>query len=164
GRWHDLGKRSAEFQEYLRRTADPDASEADQSPGRVDHSTFGAQHAARTLGGHIGQLMAYVIAGHHAGLPDATSGDETVRRSTLQARLKKPVPAVPIEPGDEAGATLKLPFRPLPERVGFQVAFFARMLFSSLIDADRLATEAFCNPQQAAERAQPKPSIAVLKE
>ena len=27
GRWHDLGKRSDEFQSYLHRTSDPDAAE-----------------------------------------------------------------------------------------------------------------------------------------
>jgi CRISPR-associated endonuclease/helicase Cas3 len=64
GRWHDLGKRSAEFQNYLKKSADPDAAEDDQSAGRVDHSTFGAQHAAQTLGGHFGQLLAFCIAGH----------------------------------------------------------------------------------------------------
>lgn len=162
GLWHDLGKGSDEFQDYLHRTADPDASE-EQSPGRVDHSTFGAQHAARTLGGHVGQVMAFVIAGHHSGLPNATSDDEATRRSTLQARLNKSVPPVAVPLPPEKSARLMLPIKPQADRIGFQVAFFTRMLFSALVDADRIATEAFCNPQQAAERAQPKPTIAALK-
>jgi CRISPR-associated endonuclease/helicase Cas3 len=33
GRWHDLGKRSAEFQDYLRRTSDPDAAENENAAG-----------------------------------------------------------------------------------------------------------------------------------
>src|SRR5665213_4156944 len=36
GRWHDLGKRSAEFQAYLFATSDPDAAEKAHGP---DHST-----------------------------------------------------------------------------------------------------------------------------
>src|SRR4051812_18566402 len=51
GRWHDLGKRSDEFQRYIHATGDPDCAENDDAPGRVDHSTFGAQHAARTVDG-----------------------------------------------------------------------------------------------------------------
>src|SRR5579872_944474 len=54
GSWHDLGKASDEFQEYLRRTSDPNAAEDEDSPGRVDHSTFGAQYAAKTVGKHFG--------------------------------------------------------------------------------------------------------------
>ena len=50
GRWHDLGKQSAEFQRYIRR-ADPDAGEEEAAPGRVDHSTFGARHAAGAITG-----------------------------------------------------------------------------------------------------------------
>ena len=75
GLWHDLGKRSAEFQAYLRTASAPsDAGEADARPGggTVDHSTFGAQHAARTVPNRLGQLLAFCIAGHHAGLMDST--------------------------------------------------------------------------------------------
>jgi len=41
GKWHDLGKWSAEFQRYIC-NGDPDASEEEGAPGRVDHSTYGA--------------------------------------------------------------------------------------------------------------------------
>jgi CRISPR-associated endonuclease/helicase Cas3 len=45
------------------------------------------------------------------------------------------------------------------ENLGFQVAFFTRMIFSCLVDADRTATEAFCNPERATARKRPRPSI-----
>ncbi|MDD4952904.1 MAG: CRISPR-associated endonuclease Cas3'', partial [Desulfovibrionaceae bacterium] len=46
GLWHDLGKGSREFQDYLEAAqADPDAHR--RGP---DHSTAGAQHAASVLG------------------------------------------------------------------------------------------------------------------
>ena len=55
GRRHDLGKYSDAFREYLLKSADPDAGEeASPAAGRVDHSTFGAQHgtkAARCFAG-----------------------------------------------------------------------------------------------------------------
>ena len=37
---------------------------------RVDHSTAGAQKAVKLFGTAVGRLLAYPIAGHHAGLPD----------------------------------------------------------------------------------------------
>ncbi len=49
GRWHDLGKYSQEFQNYLRRAfrqSDPHGEDLSATGGRVDHSTAGAQHCA----------------------------------------------------------------------------------------------------------------------
>ena len=162
GRWHDLGKRSNEFQDYLRATADPDAAENEDAPGRVDHSTFGAQHAAKIVGGHFGQLLAFCIAGHHGRWPDASSDEELSRGSTLHARLRKNVPAVSVPPEESAAPKLKLPFPPSLDVASFQVSFFTRMVFSALVDADRTATEEFCDAPQAAERCQAKPAIAEL--
>ena len=49
GRWHDLGKYTDDFQEYLMSFAtDPevvDVSILDGKPGRVDHSSAGATGA-----------------------------------------------------------------------------------------------------------------------
>lgn len=62
GLWHDLGKYSLEFQERLQ--------------GRrhhVDHKTHGARHALKAYGPQLGMILAYVLAGHHGGLPDAHS-------------------------------------------------------------------------------------------
>ncbi len=64
GRWHDIGKYSQEFQEYLDAANDPHQGEI---KGRVDHSTAAAQLAFKQFSG-IGKLLAYVLAGHHAGL------------------------------------------------------------------------------------------------
>ncbi len=164
GRWHDLGKYSQAFQEYLSRTADPDAGV--EGGGRVDHSTYGAQHAARLVGKHAGRVLAFCIAGHHAGLADATSDDETARRRTLEARLAAGHPRVPqvqLPPNEPWSPQLKLPFVLSPHNRGFQVAFFTRMLFSCLIDGDRVATEAFCNPTQSADRNTPRAPIDELR-
>src|SRR4051812_29787472 len=69
GIWHDLGKYSDAFQDYLGRGAGSDGDvHTSEVAGRIDHSTAGAQHAARL--GPAGRLLAYGIAGHHAGLPD----------------------------------------------------------------------------------------------
>src|SRR4051794_18287433 len=73
GLWHDLGKFSDDFQTYLLKAAsqpDPHRAEIEADPARrVDHSTAGAKYATGLR--PFGPLFAYLIAGHHAGLPDA---------------------------------------------------------------------------------------------
>ena len=56
---HDLGKYTWEFQNRL--TGDLH---------KVDHATWGARIARERYGG-IGTLLAYGIAGHHAGLANS---------------------------------------------------------------------------------------------
>ena len=74
GLLHDLGKFSPEFQRYIKTASgyDPDAH-LEGAPGKVDHSTAGAIHAVEGYGA-AGRILAYLIAGHHAGLPDWTHG------------------------------------------------------------------------------------------
>lgn len=167
GRWHDLGKYSEEFQQRIS-ASDPDVGENESMPGRVDHSTFGARHAARSMPGLAGKVIAFCIAGHHGTLPDATSDDELTRRSTLESRLDQQryvIPTVVVPPNFPPTPSAVFPFLPLPAsaNVGFTVAFFTRMLFSALIDADRTATEAFCNPRAAEHRNQAKPTLDELR-
>lgn len=174
GKWHDLGKASEAFQRYI---GGPDGADAGEDPpqygafcGRVDHSTFGAQHAARMFEGKFacfGQLLAFCIAGHHAGLADANSSIDSMVGSTLDKRLKLIPPRVPnvVLPQDmNVKPELKLPFKPNPQEIGMQLALFTRMLFSCLVDADRLETEAFCDEPKSLARNSPKPSITSLSE
>ena len=64
GLLHDLGKYSPDFQrERLGK----------KNGKRVDHSTAGAVVAERY--GSIGRLVAFCIAGHHAGLANGVNGD-----------------------------------------------------------------------------------------
>ena len=62
GAWHDIGKYAPAFQRLLTASADGESVEA------VDHSTAGAILAAKLLRGEVGAWIAFVIAGHHAGL------------------------------------------------------------------------------------------------
>lgn len=162
GQWHDLGKYSHEFQQYLLATGDPNAGTegTEDSAGRrrVDHSTFGARYAAKQVAKYAGQILAFCIAGHHAGLPDAIAHEDSKRKSTLQFRLderRRAIPSVQAPDGTTPPySPLRLPLRHIDAlQVGFQLSFFTRMLFSCLIDADRLETEKFCNSDSAEERA-----------
>ncbi len=161
GLWHDLGKYSDEFQEYLRRQQGIERANAHiETPGRVDHSTAGAQHAASK--GPLGRLLAFCIAGHHGGMPDA------IGPGSLEARLDKPVPELRDVPGELMSRALPRPpaLRPAaaPADRSYQAAFFTRMLFSALVDADFLATESFMDSERRALReSRPAPTIEALR-
>jgi CRISPR-associated endonuclease/helicase Cas3 len=150
GLWHDLGKFSREFQSYLRQ-AGGDSHEGD-TLGRVDHSTAGAREVARQFK-VLGHFLAYGIAGHHSGLLDGEKGAS--QRLRLLKQDLPPIPSAPSEVTQQAAPDLPgLLAHALrdPKSAGFSSQFFTRMLFSCLVDADFLATEAFMNPAQAARR------------
>lgn len=156
GLWHDLGKYSDAFQEYLRAVSSPDSHIADTAT-RTDHSTAGAQHAVASID-VLGHLIAYAIAGHHSGLPDGRSGGPC-----LEARLAKAVESWNRVPASLVAAqNLKLPDfveAALGRGDAFCVAFFVRMLFSCLVDSDFLDTEQFMNPERTAERPAWPPNV-----
>jgi len=138
GLLHDIGKYSAAFQLRLRGLK-----------VRVDHSSAGARMAAEQLG-PMGRLLAYVIAGHHTGLPD--SGSQAAE-GTLEYRLHTQ-PAIDFSgyasdiviPRSAGSLNLEMP----PGEIhGFTVAFFVRMLYSCLVDADYRDTEAFYDRARA---------------
>ncbi len=167
GLCHDLGKASADFQAKLH-AANPqeseDAGEKDQAASRrVDHSTFGARYVHKHADLIIGELLAYCIAGHHAGLPNSKAIDDSTSQSTLQARLDPTQVTLPrVEDPGLVLPALTLHLRPSAADMGFALSFFTRMIFSALVDADRTCTEQFCHPEQAAERQMERPSIQAL--
>ncbi len=156
GLWHDLGKYSPEFQAKLRCDADahceqvtPCAAAGSSGRARVDHSTAGALHAVERLGGP-GRLLAYLIAGHHAGLPDwesveagAASLCHRLKRVDLLARARAGQPPARIL------ATAQPAGKP-PS--GAHPALWLRMLYSCLVDADFLDTESFFDPEASGSR------------
>ena len=157
GSWHDIGKYSEEFQEYLATRADPHRGELAE---KVDHSSKGAQLAVERLP-VVGHLLAYIIAGHHSGLLDFYS-----ENACLDDRLRKELFSIDGMPESLffSNEELKLP-EVLKSTVssgsnaGFATAFFNRMLFSCLVDADFLATEAFMSPDRASNRPDWEPDI-----
>lgn len=141
GLLHDIGKYDPNF---LRRLAGENV--------RHDHSTAGAVIATDLYQKPpIGKLLAYAVAGHHAGLANGVR-DERVEgaRSSLEERLKngaakaKAVLSRAKADGIDLPTRLEVPaLKPVPARYGFTCAFFTRMLFSCLVDADFLETERF---------------------
>lgn len=147
GLWHDVGKYSKEFQKRL------------HGGTKVDHATAGAQHAFKCLGKDKGKIVAYTIAGHHSGLADGKSIDE----SCLTKRLKRTVPDWSVYPYAEDVKMLdNLPFCINKDRFGFQLSFFTRMIYSCLVDSDYLDTEKFIDSNKAALRSR-YPSLKAME-
>ncbi len=135
GLLHDLGKYDERF---LRLICGANI--------RHDHSTAGAIIAEKRYG-RLGRLLAFAIAGHHAGLADGVRGVDN-RLTPLVERLKGPVEAdAHFAHAEAAGLTLpavlEIPLQTAPTSQAFSFAFFTRMLFSALVDADSLETERF---------------------
>lgn len=168
GQCHDLGKASAEFQAKLHaanpREAQDAGVETSSSARHVDHSTFGARYVREHAGPVVGELLAYCVAGHHAGLPNGKVTEDASSRSTLEVRLDSARIVLPhVADPRLVLPPLKMHFRPSDADMPFALAFFTRMLFSCLIDADRTCTERFCNPEQAAQRQFMRPSIGDME-
>ncbi len=146
GENHDLGKGTKSWQAYLRRANDIIDEFADYYAGHPTHASAGA----RWLFGNskdVGKLLAYCISGHHGGLADW----EGSAAASLKNKLREPMLDISF-PHEEAELPTELPFLPDPSRLGFQLQFFVRMLFSCLVDADYLDTEKFLTRYRSEQR------------
>lgn len=154
---HDVGKNSNEFQKYLLKCNGllPGAAIS------VDHKSAGAQWISQYAKPPLKQLLPFIIAGHHGGLPNSGSVD-ICEEGTLRQKLSSKIPAWESENpalqkelsalADQAHLSLCS----LPDSVksqffknGYSASFWMRMLYSSLVDADFLATEQFISKDQA---------------
>lgn len=150
GKWHDLGKFSDDFQKYIRRETGYDDAHIEGAPGRVDHSTAGGIHAINQFGDH-GRILAYLIAGHHAGLPDWYSSEIGAKALSIRLQKTESLDRVLKQDIPNDLLTRNRPSSPvLGGSVGF--ALWVRMLFSCLVDADFLDTEAFMDEGKAQSR------------
>jgi len=165
---HDLGKARRSFQSYLLKSnglADPGYDTSDRT-----HSGAGAVWAVQTLArGNIGRVLAYCIAGHHAGLPDWIGGDTP--HGALAYRLEQerdvvtepPVAAwIAAHQAEWQRFRLSSPWSMGNSNIS-DVSFWIRMLYSCLVDADFLDTEAFMACGQADARKQ-YPALSELAE
>ncbi len=148
GLLHDLGKYSLAFQKRL------------EGGKSVDHSLAGALVAisylqSRRLGG-LANTLAHVISGHHTGLADGVSGesDSVSLRDRLTAGGKIPDYSAWKTEIQLPQSSPALPHFPKTDQssLAFSLCFWARMLYSCLVDADFLDTEAFLQPEKAALR------------
>ena len=130
---HDLGKYTDAFQARL-----------EGSPRRPDHAAPGARLAVDRYGDSLGKILAFCVAGHHAGLANGVNGEGI---SSLEKRLAEPVSMPDPIWEQEIALPAKLAALRIKPRdkdtAGFCAAFLIRMVFSALVDADYLDTQAY---------------------
>jgi CRISPR-associated endonuclease/helicase Cas3 len=143
GLWHDMGKYSQDFQQLLI-DSQVDDTTAKKHNRRVNHSTAGALHAVERFG-MAGRIFAYLIAGHHAGMPDWTADESG--NAALSIRLKDTAFLEAIRSAIPNDIMNHLLPKQRPAK-GTDPALWIRMLFSCLVDADFLDTEAFMDPDK----------------
>lgn len=156
GDYHDLGKGTLQWQAWLRRVNEVVDEFAEHYEGHPKHADCGAQWLFKHSK-EVGKLLAYCVAGHHGGLPNWEGESADVG---LKARLNQSMTGVDAVVPDYP---TNLPFRVDSDRFGFQLQFFVRMLFSCLVDADYLDTEACLNKEKAGWRTG-YPELKVLRE
>lgn len=151
GLWHDIGKFNPKFQEYLKQCAETNSTRKLQPS--VAHSPVGAFYAWE----NGFDLIAFLVFGHHAGLLSA---------SALKQRMQKE------ENDDDAMNALSIAGKNFPSIIPSKkikqlfppmvttrhhTEFLLRMLFSALVDADRLDTEAHVDCEKASARTRKTP-------
>ncbi len=144
GLLHDIGKYSPEAQQRQR---DPEHTQP------VDHATAGMQAAAREF---RDIPAAFAIAGHHGGLPDNGLNEGTIAsrvRKRLTGRSDPGAWKKEISPE----AKTDTPAWVIPE--SRESAMYTRMLFSCLVDADFLDTEAALQGEKPRGRHDNIPSL-----
>ena len=153
GNWHDLGKYRNRFQDYIRLKSGYERENAHVENGRrAPHSTAGAIHAVQQLPSGFGHIIAYLIAGHHAGLPDWHGG-----KGSLGFRLKDGMAEYQEAIAENIPVDIlqgECPTLPAVARSHESISLWMRMLFSCLVDADFLDTEIFMQPKKADLRRQ----------
>ena len=142
GIWHDVGKVHPQFQQYLHDCE----IEPDKYRRGPDHKLAGSLVAEQK-----GQdILAFLIAGHHGGLPSRTELKAFLRHKTKKQPAEEAISLIrqyleETEPRNH----LVLPSHLASE---LDVEFFVRILFSTLVDADFLDTERHFNREQAQSR------------
>ena len=128
---HDLGKYQLNWQKYLL------ASAAGLKPKTVPHSIHGAAYALREFG-HCPLVIA--IAGHHTGLQDWDDGNKIETTEQASAEVIEGLVATAKAECSSFPTTVASPEFEDSHNGARRLEYWTRMLFSSLIDADRLDT------------------------
>jgi CRISPR-associated endonuclease/helicase Cas3 len=156
GLLHDIGKFNPAFQQYL---LDAEAGIATRGSG-PDHKGAGAVFATQVRL----PLLTFLVAGHHGGLPTRSElvnawlpdrqADAAVQQAILLARQEVPeLRQIAFAQVTPAWVTeMKDPYA---------IELFIRLLFSALVDADFLDTEAHFNAGNPPDRGG-YPSLADL--
>lgn len=141
GLLHDKGKESNAFQTYIRYASGYDTSE--RPPENHNHAYVGGILAKKMYSKGSENILVNQIISHHTGLHDT---DEIAGVIATDGDLKS-IPAGVDECAEKVKLT-QVPF--VCDNGDFN--HLSRMLFSCLVDADFLDTEAFMNDEKSSRR------------
>ena len=169
---HDAGKAQPAFQRYI-------LGESDQ---KAPHSAAGALLATCMLYElseelqlkklpRTSQLLAYTISGHHRGLYDYIELRKELKKKEIEGRYAKTTEALPnikLELrtwAEEHAEATETSLKELAKQVGAteQAQALIRLLFSCLVDADFLDTEAFMDEERKGRRQEATSGYAPLE-
>jgi len=151
---HDTGKGRLVWQNYIRSKSGYYDEEAhlETKHGKIPHAIHGAKLVEELFGKGIGRLLAYSIAGHHAGLPDWSSA-EGAGQSSLQFQGSKIDDLKDINTQFRNKIhSLKPDHPPWKFARGLDLSLWIRMLYSCLVDADFLDTEQYMDFARSGSR------------
>lgn len=153
GLLHDAGKAHPDFQNYLLQCA----REPNRKHPTVDHKSAGAflLQSAKDL--------PQVLLGHHGGLSDLGAVNGRIRALYQEDQRERMDEA--WRRFQEMGLALPAAPQPTPEWARTSPEgheFYLRMLFSCLVDADVLDTEAHWQAEASTVRSAETPSLATL--
>lgn len=146
GYLHDLGKYHPDWQKYIRKETgyyDEDAH-IEGYAGRPNHSAAGAVYIFEKFkGSPMARALAYVIGGHHSGLPDWV-GHLDKRLDEEKESLNEVRNVIEAKEFlDSSIPNSNPPFFENNKVDNEQIHLWIRMLFSCLVDADFLDTEKY---------------------
>lgn len=149
GLWHDLGKFHPDFQAYL---ANPIARRG------PDHSSAGGLLARDCF-----PPIAFLVAGHHGGLPSQIGLKERLLEKATKpamsqalARARQDIqtlePTISLESALPEFLRGKAHTSHAKAQLSQRLELFMRMVFSTLVDADFLDTEHHFDPARSQQR------------
>lgn len=151
GLLHDFGKYRPDFQRYI--LAASGANQSGKVPPKAPHAIVGAIEARRLFDDPmIADTLAYCVSGHHRGLYDHNEMERRLRHGEHKRWCDACEKLTSVE---NLGTT---DCDDVDEPDDLQMTI--RMLFSALVDADRLDTERFMTPDLSAERLRIKGNYA----
>lgn len=157
--WHDIGKYQPAFQTYLYSIyqQSPQQEQLGSSSKKVIHAGLGAVHAARCQPDFCGCMLAFLIAGHHAGLPDWCSPTSNRGLEYTLTKCSDSYDSICslLPPSwfksKLPDSDLQLLLNSMASR-GTALTLALRIAFSCLVDADFLDTERFMDAEQSHQR------------
>ena len=169
---HDAGKAQPAFQRYIR----------GEATAKAPHSAAGALLATCMLYElseelqlkklpRTSQLLAYAISGHHRGLYDYIELRKELEKKEIEERCTKTKEELPNIKSElqtwveEHAESTESSLKELAKQVGAteQAQTLVRLLFSGLVDADFLDTEAFMDEERKGRRQEATNGYAPLE-